>query len=64
MHITVTKKGKEEKGGEERGRVELSRWITLWFAPDRILRPIWRSQKGMGGGKGRSGRRVVNVRRS
>ena len=43
LHITVPKNRNEEKGGGERGKVKLSRWITLWFAPDRITRMIWRS---------------------
>ena len=30
LNITIPKKGKEEKGGGGRGRVELSRWVTLW----------------------------------
>ena len=35
LHINVLTKGKVEKGGGERGRVEFSRWIKFWFAPSQ-----------------------------
>ena len=55
FNITVLTKGKEERGEGERVRVKLSRWITFWFAPERIPRTIWRSQRGGGGGRGGGG---------
>ena len=48
--LLYSRRGKRKRGEEERGRSEFSRWITLWFAPDRIPRTIWRSQQGGGYG--------------
>ena len=41
---------RRKSGGQERGRVELYRWVTLWFALDKIPLTIWISQRGGRGG--------------
>ena len=52
--LTYSRRGRRKGGGAERGRVKFSRWITLWFLPDRIPKSIWKShqgeEEGVGGG--------------
>ena len=62
--IPYSQRGRRNRVGGERGRVELSRWITLWFALDRTPRKIWISQREGGGGRGRGGRWVIESSRS